>query len=84
MCHLVGAVLLVASMAMCYVFSLFSEGACPFMYTSDSGRSPAVWIIIISTLLTLAGCFVYCITPSKRRRSSDDDPATIALTARHD
>lgn len=86
MCHIIGAVLLVASMGMCYVFSLFSADACPFMYTTDSGKSPAVWIIIFGTLLTSAVCFVRCVSaPTRDRKSSEDDEdrsAKIALTAR--
>ena len=88
MCHIVGAVLLVASMGMCYVFALFSADACPFIYTSDSGKSPAVWFIIFGTLITVAACFVQWMLapPARPRTSSSDDEedrsTKIALTAR--
>ena len=32
---------------------LFSEDACPVAYTSDSGRSPAVWIVIFTGMFSI-------------------------------
>ena len=79
MCHIIGSALLVVSMALCYLFSLVSDDACPMLYTKESGRSPAVWMIVLGTLLNLGFCFVWCFAPSKRRRrlhreDTKDDP----------
>ena len=73
MCHLIGTALLVASMAMCYLFSLVSDGACPMLYTKESGRSPAVWFIVLSILLNLGFCFIWCFGPERRHRRHRDD-----------
>ena len=86
MCHLIGAVLLVASMGLCYLYSLLSDEACPVLDTSESGRNPVVWIVIFSSLISLACCFLWClISPaqqSHRHREDDGDgPATVALVA---
>ena len=85
MCHLIGAALLVASMLMCYIFSLVSDGACPVLYTKDSGRSPAVWLIVLSMLLSLVGCFVWCLfAPSQRRHREEgkgDAGSRVGLVA---
>ena len=68
MCHFIGALLMVISMALCYLFSLVSDDACPFLYTRESGRSPATWFIVLGTLLNIWFCCVWCFSPSKRRR----------------
>ena len=82
-----GAALLVASMGLCFLYSLVDDGACPVMYTKDSGKSPLVWFIILSSLLSLACCFIWCLfapDQQQRRRSREDDqdgPVTIALVS---
>ena len=82
MCHFIGALLMVISMALCYLFSLVSDDACPFLYTRESGRSPATWFIVLGALLNMWFCCVWCLSPSKRRRRrhreaciNKDDPA---------
>ena len=82
MCHFIGALLMVISMALCYLFSLVSDDACPFLYTRESGRSPATWFIVLGALLNIWFCCVWCFSPSKRRRRrhreacvNKDDPA---------
>ena len=48
-------------MGLCFLYSLVDDGACPVMYTKDSGKSPLVWFIILSSLLSLACCFIWCL-----------------------
>ena len=85
MCHLVGAALLTASMALCYLFSLVSEGACPVLYTKESGRSPVVWLIVFSTMLSLVGCFAWCLFAPEQRHHregvKDDAGSRVRLVA---
>lgn len=92
MCQFIGSLLLVMSMALCYLFSLVSDEACPMLYTKESGRSPAVWMIVLGTLLNLWFCCIWCFAPSKRRRrrhreDCKDDPGSrmgLVAAASHD
>ena len=83
MCQLVGAVLLVASMALCFLYGLVSDSTCPVLYTSDSGRHPVTWLLIFSGLLSTAGCVCCLLMPSttyrERNTKREDEEFGIGL-----